>query len=32
MRKMANDGILSTSGRIITILDQKALEALAEGD
>jgi CRP/FNR family transcriptional regulator len=32
IRKMANDGILSTSGRTITILDHKALEQLAEGD
>ena len=32
LRKMANDGILSTAGRIITILDQKALEQLAEGE
>jgi CRP/FNR family transcriptional regulator len=30
LRKMANEGILSTSGRIITILDNKALEQLAE--
>ena len=32
LRKMANDGILSTSGRVITILDRKALEQLAEGE
>ncbi len=32
LRKMANDGILSTAGRTITILDQKELEQLAEGD
>jgi CRP/FNR family transcriptional regulator, dissimilatory nitrate respiration regulator len=32
LRKMANEGILSTSGRIITILDHKALEQLAEGE
>jgi CRP/FNR family transcriptional regulator, dissimilatory nitrate respiration regulator len=32
LRKMANDGIISTSGRVITILDHKALEQLAEGD
>jgi CRP-like cAMP-binding protein len=32
LRKMANDGILSTSGRTITILDHKALEKLADGD
>jgi CRP/FNR family transcriptional regulator len=32
LRKMANDGILSTAGRIITILDHKALEQLAEGE
>jgi CRP/FNR family transcriptional regulator len=31
LRKMANDGILSTTGRVITILDHKALEQLAEG-
>jgi hypothetical protein len=29
---MANDGILSTTGRVITILDHKALERLAEGE
>jgi hypothetical protein len=29
---MANDGILSTVGRVITILDRKALEQLAEGE
>jgi hypothetical protein len=29
---MANDGILSTAGRVITILDRKALEQLAEGE
>jgi CRP/FNR family transcriptional regulator, dissimilatory nitrate respiration regulator len=32
LRKMANDGILSASGRVITILDHKALEQLAEGE
>ena len=32
LRKMANDGILSTAGRIITILDRKALIQLAEGE
>jgi CRP/FNR family transcriptional regulator, dissimilatory nitrate respiration regulator len=32
LRKMANDGVLSTSGRTVTILDQKALEQLAEGE
>lgn len=32
LRKMANDGILSTAGRIITILDRKALTQLAEGE
>ena len=32
LRKMANDGILSTSGRVITILNHKALEQLAEGE
>ncbi len=32
LRKMANDGILSTAGRVITILNHKALEQLAEGE
>ncbi|MEE9912694.1 MAG: Crp/Fnr family transcriptional regulator [Deltaproteobacteria bacterium] len=32
LRKMANDGILSTAGRTITILNHRALEQLAEGD
>lgn len=32
LRKMANDGILSTVGRVITILDRKALTQLAEGE
>ena len=32
LRKMANDGILSTAGRTITILDHKALEKLADGE
>jgi CRP-like cAMP-binding protein len=32
LRKMANDGILSTAGRVITILDHKALEKLADGE
>jgi len=32
LRKMANDGILSTAGRAITILNHKALKQLAEGD
>jgi len=32
LRKMANDVILSTSGREITILNQKALERLADGE
>lgn len=32
LRKMANDGIVSTAGRIITILDRKALVQLAEGE
>ncbi len=32
LRKMANDGILSTAGRTITILNPKALEQLAEGE
>ena len=31
LRKMANEGILATAGRVITILDHKALEQLAEG-
>jgi hypothetical protein len=29
---MVNDGILSTSGRVITILNHEALEQLAEGE
>lgn len=32
LRKMAIDGILKTAGRIITVLDDKALEQLAEGE
>jgi len=32
LRKMANDGILTTAGRVITIHDHKALEQLAEGE
>jgi CRP/FNR family transcriptional regulator len=32
LRKMANDGLLSTAGRTITLLDRQALEKLAEGD
>ncbi|HON58317.1 MAG TPA: Crp/Fnr family transcriptional regulator [Smithella sp.] len=32
LRKMANDGILSSTGRVITLLDLRALEQLAEGD
>jgi len=32
LRKMANDGILSTSGRVISIMDRQALEKLAECD
>ena len=32
LRKMANEGILKTAGRLITILDHKALERLAEGE
>ncbi len=32
LRKMANEGILSTSGRVITILNQEALERLADGE
>jgi CRP/FNR family transcriptional regulator, dissimilatory nitrate respiration regulator len=32
LRKMANEGILSTAGRVITILDHKALEKLAQGE
>ena len=31
-RKMSNDGILVVDGRLITILDRKAMEELAEGD
>jgi len=32
LRKMTNEGILSTSGREISILDHEALEELAEGE
>jgi len=32
LKKMANDGILSTSGRTVAILDRKALAQLAEGE
>ena len=32
LRKMVSDGILKTEGRMITILDHKALEQLAEGE
>ena len=32
LRKMVNDGVLSTAGRTITILNHKALEQLAEGE
>jgi CRP/FNR family transcriptional regulator len=32
LRKMVGDGILSTAGRVITILDHQALEQLAEGE
>lgn len=32
LRKMTNDGIISAAGRVITILDQKALEKLSEGE
>jgi CRP/FNR family transcriptional regulator, dissimilatory nitrate respiration regulator len=32
LRKMVSDGILSTAGRTITILNHKALEQLAEGE
>jgi CRP/FNR family transcriptional regulator len=32
LRKMANEGIISTAGRVITILDHKALEQLADGE
>jgi CRP/FNR family transcriptional regulator, dissimilatory nitrate respiration regulator len=32
LRKMTNDGILATAGRVITILNHKALEQLAEGE
>jgi CRP-like cAMP-binding protein len=31
-RKMSNDGILAVEGRMITILDRKAIEVLAQGD
>jgi CRP/FNR family transcriptional regulator len=32
LRKMTNDGIISTSGRSMTILDRQALTQLAEGE
>lgn len=32
LRKMGNDGIITVDGRIITILNRKAMEKLAEGD
>jgi CRP/FNR family transcriptional regulator len=32
LRKMANEGILSTSRRVITILNREALEELADGE
>lgn len=32
LRKMSNDGILAVEGRMITILNRKAMESLAEGD
>jgi len=32
LRKMANDGVISVTGRLITILDRKALDQLAEGE
>jgi len=32
LRKMAIEGILSSSGRVITILNQEALERLADGE
>ncbi|MGV8058489.1 MAG: Crp/Fnr family transcriptional regulator [Smithellaceae bacterium] len=32
LRKMSNDGIITVDGRMITILDRKALEELAEGN
>ena len=32
LRKMANDGVLSTAGRVITVLNRQALEQLAEGE
>jgi CRP/FNR family transcriptional regulator len=32
LRKMANDCVLSTAGRVITIINPKALEQLAEGE
>ena len=31
LRKMQNDGVLEVQGRMITILDYKALEELSEG-
>lgn len=31
-RKMSNDGILAVDGRVITILNRKAIEELAQGD
>jgi CRP/FNR family transcriptional regulator, dissimilatory nitrate respiration regulator len=32
LRKMSNDGILTVDGRMITILNRKAIEELAEGE
>lgn len=32
LRKMANDGILATAGRVITIYDREALSRLAKGE
>jgi len=32
LRKMVNDGVISVTGRLITILDRKALDQLAEGE
>ncbi len=32
LKKLANDGVLSASGRLITILDHKALKQLADGE
>jgi CRP/FNR family transcriptional regulator len=32
LRKMQNDGVLEVQGRVITILNHKALEELSEGE